>query len=68
MKMIPVSSSDIVAVGYEGTTLYIEFNRGATYSYSAVPQSVYNGLMNAYSHGTYFHQYIKNAYRGTRIR
>lgn len=62
MHMTPVSSSDIASIGYEGTTLYIQFNSGGFYSYSGVPEHVYQGLMNAASHGKYFHAYIKNSY------
>lgn len=68
MNMQPVSSSDLSSVGYENGTLYIAFNSGGVYSYSNVPVSVYQGLMNAGSHGKYFHQYIKNVYPYKRLR
>lgn len=62
MNMISVSSSDISSIGYESNTLYITFNRGGTYSYSGVPQSVYQGLMSAASKGSYFHEHVRNNY------
>lgn len=65
--MYPVNSSDISSVGYESGTLYIKFNSGGTYSYSNVPESVYRELMNASSHGKYFHANIKNVYSYRRI-
>ncbi|SDN14162.1 KTSC domain-containing protein [Acetanaerobacterium elongatum] len=67
MLMHPVSSSDLSSVGYENGTLVIRFNSGGTYQYTGVPLSVYQGLMNAPSHGQYFHAYIKNSYPYTRI-
>ena len=67
MNMIPVSSSDIASVGYEGTTMYIRFHSGGLYAYHNVPPSVYTGLMNASSHGQYFHAHIKGRYGDTRI-
>ena len=35
--------------------------------YTGVPRSVYNELMNAPSHGKYFHQFIKNVYPYTKL-
>lgn len=67
MNMIPVSSSDIASIGYEGTTMYIRFHSGGLYAYHNVPLSVYTGLMNASSHGQYFHAHIKGRYGDTII-
>ena len=67
MNMIPVSSSDISSIGYDGSTLHIRFRSGGLYAYYNVPNSVYNGLMNAPSHGKYFHAYIKGRYGDTKI-
>lgn len=49
MNMIPVNSSNLSAVGYDGSTLRIQFHSGGLYDYSGVPESVYIGLMNAAS-------------------
>lgn len=68
MNMIPVSSSNINAIGYEGTTLYVLFHSGGLYAYYNVPQSEYNGLMSASSHGSYLNSHIKGKYRYERIR
>lgn len=69
MLRTPVSSSDIQSVGYDPQTqtLEIEFNSGGVYQYFHVPASVYQGLMNAGSHGRYFHQNIKNSYSYHRV-
>ena len=67
MIMKSVVSSDIDSIGYEYGTLHIRFNSGGLYRYSNVPESIYNGLMSASSHGKYFHAYIKGKYGDTRI-
>lgn len=64
MQRQPVSSSNLNSVGYDSVfrVLEIQFNAGGIYQYSGVPQSEYQGLMNASSHGQYFHAHIKNVY------
>lgn len=61
MERQHVGSSHLKAVGYDPATqtLEIEFLDGGLYQYSGVPESVYQGLMSASSHGQYFDQYIK---------
>ncbi|MBP3469722.1 MAG: KTSC domain-containing protein [Lachnospiraceae bacterium] len=68
MNMVPVSSSDISSIGYDGSTLHIRFHSGGLYAYYNVPNSVYSGLMNAASHGRYFHANIKGALWGYQNR
>lgn len=60
---VPVSSSKIASVGHdsEAKTLYVEFKNGHVYRYDAIPQKVYDGLMKAESHGTFFDDEIKDA-------
>jgi hypothetical protein len=69
MNWNPVSSSNLAAVAYDVSTqtLYIRFHSSGTYAYHGVPQSVYQGLMNAASHGEYHAAYIKHNYRHERI-
>ncbi len=69
MLRTPVSSSDLRSVGYDPQTqtLEIEFNSGGVYRYFHVPTNVYEGLMNAGSHGMYFHQNVKNTYTYQRV-
>lgn len=65
-----VSSSNIASIGYDSDSmiLEIEFLRGAVYQYYDVPQSIYDGLMAADSHGKYFAAYIKKGgYRYVRV-
>ena len=65
----PVSSSNINSVGYNSIqmVLEIEFHSGGVYQYFAVPGGVYHNLMNASSHGKYFHAHIRNQYRFSRV-
>lgn len=70
MERVPVSSSNLNSVGYDSAsqTLEIEFNSGSIYQYFNVPSSIYQGLINASSHGQYFSQFIRNSYRYRQIR
>ncbi|MGI8854774.1 MAG: KTSC domain-containing protein [Thermomicrobiales bacterium] len=64
-----VSSSNLSSVGYDTATgtLEIEFHGGRVYRYSAVPVSVYSGLMGAASKGSYFADFIKDIYPYIRV-
>ncbi len=68
MNMIPVNSSNLVAVGYDKSTqtLRVKFNSG-TYDYYNVPELIFNGLLSAPSKGQYHHEHIKNSYRFNKI-
>jgi hypothetical protein len=69
MDHIAVSSSNLRSVGYESnsSTLEIKFRSGGLYQYYNVPLSVYIGLMDASSHGKYFHRNIKGKYGYCKI-
>jgi hypothetical protein len=69
MERIPVTSTDIRAVGYDtdSQTLEVEFNSGSVYQYAGVPLSEYEGLMNADSKGKYFNANIKKRYSFVRL-
>lgn len=69
MNRIPVSSSNVAAVGYDQTTLTleVEFHSGSVYQYFDVPAPVYQGLMSAGSVGSYLSQNIKNSYRYSKL-
>ena len=70
MKRQSVSSSNISSIGYdsESCTLEIEFHSGGVYQYFDVPQSVYDALMSASSHGSFFHGNVRDKYRYTKIQ
>ena len=63
--MIYLNSTAIHAVSYNPTTktLTIWFtSSGRSYDYYGVPESVYEGLLNAGSKGHYFNVYIRDQY------
>ncbi|ELC8418763.1 KTSC domain-containing protein [Clostridium perfringens] len=68
MNMIPVSSSNLVAVDYDSSTatLRVAFHSGV-YDYYNVPQNIFEGLLNASSKGKYHHAFIKNSYRYSQV-
>lgn len=71
MNRVHVSSSNLASVGYDPgqQILEIEFHNGSIYQYFNVPNHIYNGLMAASSHGSYFSDNIKEGgYRYRRIR
>jgi len=63
MERQRISSSNIRAIGYQNSTLEVEFNNGKIYQYYNVPENIYHGLMNASSHGTYLASNIINRFR-----
>jgi hypothetical protein len=63
MELMLVNSSAIRAVGYDGTTLTVEFHSGRVYDHPGVPYSVYLGLLQACSVGSYYNRYIRGRYR-----
>jgi hypothetical protein len=64
-----VDSSNLLQVGWdeETETLYIQFKSGGLYSYEAVPEAVYIGLLTAASKGRYFWSNIRDIYPYQRI-
>jgi len=64
VEMIRVNSRAMSAVGYDPSTqvLKITFSRGNTYDFCRVPQYIFDGLMGAFSKGTYYNDHIKDRY------
>jgi hypothetical protein len=69
MERQPVSSSNLVSVGYEpaSETLEIEFKNGHIYQYYNVPQIMFDQLIQAPSVGTFFNANVRNAYACSRM-
>jgi hypothetical protein len=61
--LIAIDSSVIRAVGYDGSTLTIQFHSGRVYDHPRVPYAVYDGLMRASSKGAYYNRFIRGRYR-----
>lgn len=70
MTRTPVSSSNIVSIGYNSANqiLEVEFKDSSVYEYFEVPSFLNDGLMRASSKGTFLAQRIKEKYRYQRIR
>jgi len=61
--MIPVNSSAIRAVGCDGSMLTVEFHNGRIFDHPSIPYSVYEGLMQASSKGSFYNRYVRGRYR-----
>ena len=69
MQKVPVSSSNINAIGYDeqSLTLEVDFKNGGSYQYLGVPPSVHQALMRASSHGKYLESHIKGRYGFNKV-
>ena len=69
MERLPVSSSNIAAVGYESATetLEVEFLSGVVYEYKNVPDVVHEQFVNASSLGSFFNREIRKVYAYEKI-
>lgn len=69
MQRQAVSSSNLASIGYDASSeiLEVEFNSGRVYEYYDVPESEYDALMDASSHGRYFNANIRNDYECSEI-
>lgn len=63
MNYVPVSSSNVSAVGYddETATLGVRFHSGGEYHYAGVPRGVFDAFIGAPSKGQFLDQQIKKA-------
>lgn len=61
IELSPVNSSNVKAVGYFGTSLYVRYSN-ATYEYENVPQKIYLDLMNAESKGRFLCENVKGKF------
>jgi len=64
-----LNSSNLSSADYDpwSGTLTIAFHGGRVYEYYHVSPSEYSGLVNASSHGQYFHKHIKEHYDYQRV-
>lgn len=66
MNWTCVNSSNVVAVAYKESNLYVEYRRGE-YVYKNVPKKVYDGLLAAESKGKYMSAEVKGKYEYERV-
>ena len=62
MTTIPVNSSAIRAIGYDGYTLRVVFHHGGTYDHPGVPKRVFLEFLRASSLGRHYSQSIRGRY------
>lgn len=69
MEFRAIASSTIAGANYNAETqvLTIEFKSGGRHAYSGVPEEDYDGLINASSAGSFFHNNIKDVYPTARV-
>ena len=66
MNWTSVNSSNVVAVAYKESNLYVEYRRGE-YVYKNVPKKVYYGLLAAESKGKYMCAEVKGKYEYEKV-
>jgi KTSC domain len=61
MEMIPVASSNVLAIGYDqkNKLLRVEFHNGHLYEYSAVPVAVFDAFLESNSKGSFVWQVLR---------
>lgn len=64
MDRISVSSSNIGSIGYDESenVLEVEFLDGSVYQYFGVPHEIYEGFINAGSHGEFLWAHIRGVF------
>lgn len=69
MRLEPVQSSNVRAVGYDAPTqtMHVAFHGGRTYEYTGVSPEEHRSLVGADSIGSHFHHHIKSRYTGRKL-
>ena len=69
MELRTVNSSNLKQVGYDkkGKVLRVIFTSGACYDYYSVDEQMFRHLIQSPSVGKFFHRYIKNSYKYSKI-
>jgi hypothetical protein len=63
MSLIPVNSSSIRAVGYDGDNLAVLFHSSSTiYVHPRVPEELFYAFLSARSKGAFYNQHIRGRY------
>jgi hypothetical protein len=64
MKMFPINSSAIAAIGYENSILAVRFhNNPKTYQLPNVPCSLFLEFLNTPSPGKFFNQHLRGKFK-----
>lgn len=67
MKLNPINSSNIKAIGWENNTLHIQFRNGSVYEYKDVPKEEYDAMLKSDFVGSYYHKNIKGNYTCNKL-
>lgn len=69
MKLTPVESSNLKAVGYDPETkaMRVQFHSGDTWSYADVSEQEHSDLMASKRKGVHFHHLIRKHKTGTKV-
>jgi hypothetical protein len=69
MKRTPVTSSNVVSVGYDRheKILEVEFKGGGLYQYENVPAHIIDDLLETDSVGEYLNKWVKGTYSYARV-
>ncbi len=67
IRMHPVSSSNIEAVGYDSGILRVAFVGGSAYNYDGVPKSLFDDFMSSGSLGSFFHSNIRGSFSFSKV-
>ena len=65
--MHPVKSSNVEAIGHDGTALHVKFKNGGEYRYAGVPAQTFNKLKAADSVGKYLREHIVPHHTATKL-
>jgi len=70
MERVLLNSTALSAASYDhdSAVLEIEFQRGESYRFFAVPIEDYHGLLHAESHGVYYNSHIQNRFAFVKIQ
>lgn len=66
IKFTKVDSSNIISVGYDDNSLYVNYKSG-TYKYENVDRSVYESLLTSESKGRFMNENIKGKYSYSKL-
>lgn len=69
IQFVECESTVLARVGYlrEERTLFVVFNHGAQYAYHNVPPKEFQGIIQAWSHGSYFNERVKDKFVYTQL-
>lgn len=69
IPMVPVTSSNIAAVGFDGKsgTLAVQFSSGSTYYYAGVTEAQATEFLQAESVGSHFARHIRGKFTGVQV-